>query len=67
MKVKLAINIPVVHKLLGGNLMVLKPGDYQIRLLKDESEADGAMIRLNYEFLLPNGEIVECAIIGISE
>jgi hypothetical protein len=47
--------------------MVLKPGDYQIRLLRDESEAEGAMIRLVYELLLPNGETVECAIVGISE
>jgi hypothetical protein len=65
-KVKLGIAIPVIHKF-GSNLMVLKPGDYQIRLLRDESEAEGAMIRLVYELLLPNGETVECAIVGISE
>jgi hypothetical protein len=65
-KVKLGIMIPDVHKF-GSNLMVLKPGDYQIRLLKDESEADGAMVRLEYEFLLPNGETVKSAIVGISE
>jgi hypothetical protein len=65
-KVKLGIEIPMVHKM-GRNMLVLQPGDYQIRFFKDESEADGAMMRQEYELLLPNGEVVKCAIMGISE
>ncbi len=59
--------------ILGGNLVsgrlwpVIRPGDYQIRLKKDDSEKDGSIIRQEYELLLPNGELWQCNIVGISE
>jgi hypothetical protein len=46
---------------------VLNPGDYQIRLKKDDSEKDSPIIRQKYELLLPNGDVWECSIVGISE
>jgi hypothetical protein len=62
-KVKLGGNPPPSHSLWA----VINPGDYQIRLKKDESEKDGSIIRQKYELLLPNGDTWECFIIGISE
>jgi hypothetical protein len=46
---------------------VINPGDYQIRLKKDESENGGSLIRQEYEILLSNGETWDCWIVGISE
>src|ERR1017187_5070873 len=46
---------------------VINPGDYQIRLKKDESEKDGSIIRQRYELLLPNGDTWGCSIIRSEE
>ena len=69
-KVKLGgrSNIPshVTHAI-NPMLSLITLGDYQIRIKEDESEKDGSIIRQKYELLLPNGEIWECVVMGISE
>jgi len=57
---------------LGGNNLVnshsvIDPGDYHIRLKDDKSEHNGSVIRQGYELLLPDGDVWECYIVGISE
>ncbi|MGB7985500.1 MAG: hypothetical protein WCF54_10095 [Terracidiphilus sp.] len=69
-KVKLAIDNPgpsnsKMHNLATPHILV--PGDYQIRLKKDESEKDSGCLSQEYEILLPNGDIWECWLVGISE
>ena len=64
-KVKLGGNLLSGHS--GNGWSIINPGDYQIRLIKDESEKDGSIIRQKYELLLPNGETWDCYIFAISE
>jgi hypothetical protein len=68
-KVKLAGNMLLPHgiHLIKAPFLILSPGDYQVRLKEDDSEKDGSIIRQEYELLLPNGDIWECSIVGISE
>jgi hypothetical protein len=68
-KVKLEGDIPYPHGIHSGAAPwpIIVPGDYQIRLKKDESEKDVSIIRQEYELLLPNGDTWQCTIIGISE
>jgi hypothetical protein len=68
-KVKLAGNILLPHHgvhFIKSPFLILSPGDYQIRLKKDESEKDGSIIQQEYE-LLPNGDTWDCSVVGISE
>jgi hypothetical protein len=68
-KVRLAGDLLLPHgmHMIKAPFLILSPGDYQVRLKEDNSEKDGSIIRQAYELLLPNGDIWECSIIGISE
>jgi hypothetical protein len=66
-KVQLAGTPPGPRASIAYWAIAINPGDYQIRLKKDESEKDGSIIRQEYELLLPNGETWGCYLIGISE
>jgi hypothetical protein len=66
-KVKLRFVPPVHIHSSNQSLPIIIPGDYQIRLIKDETETGSGTINQLYELLLPNGDIWEGNIIGISE
>jgi len=64
-KIKLAGNVPGPSR--NVHLSIIIPGDYQIRLKKEETEKDSGILSQEYEILLPNGDIWNCSIVGISE
>jgi|ERR1035437_2004530 hypothetical protein len=47
--------------------VLIIPGDYQIKLTKDNNSADGTLFGQEYDLLLPNGTIWHCVTSGISE
>lgn len=49
------------------NYGLIIPGDYQARLTKDLHNADGTIIRQEYDLLLPDGTIWHCVTSGIYE
>ena len=47
--------------------MLLVPGDYQAELTKEIRNADSTAIHQEYNVVLPDGSIWNCAVSGISE
>ncbi len=51
----------------GNNFMLLTPGDYQARLIKDVHNSDNTAIHQEYDILLTDGIVWHCITTGISE
>ncbi len=51
----------------GNNAMLIVPGDYQARLLKDVHNSDSTAIHQEYDLLLTDGIVWHCMISGVSE
>jgi hypothetical protein len=49
------------------NAMLIAPGDYQARLVKDVHNSDSTAIHQEYDLLLTDGVVWHCTISGISE
>jgi len=49
------------------NQLRFLPGDYDARLLKPETKADGFPINQKYEILLPDRTVWRCTVTGFSE
>jgi hypothetical protein len=49
------------------NVMLIAPGDYQARLIKDVHNSDSTAIHQEYDILLTDGIIWHCITTGISE
>jgi hypothetical protein len=49
------------------NVMLIVPGDYQIKLTKDNNSADGTLFNQEYDLLLTDGTVWKCFTFGISE
>jgi hypothetical protein len=49
------------------NVMLIIPGDYQVKLTKDNNSADGTLFNQEYDLLLPDGTVWKCFTFGISE
>jgi hypothetical protein len=48
-------------------LMLLTPGDYPAKLIKDEHNSNGTLFNEKYELLLPDNIVWQCFTTGISE
>ena len=48
-------------------IMLIIPGDYQVKLTKDNHNSDNTLISQEYDLLLPDGTIWHCVTSGISE
>jgi hypothetical protein len=49
------------------HVMLIIPGDYQAKLTKDTSNAEGTLFGQEYDLLLPDGTVWKCFTSGISE
>ena len=49
------------------NVMLITPGDYQVKLTKDYHNSDNTLFGQEYELLLPDGTVWHCWATGISE
>jgi len=49
------------------SVMLIVPGDYQIKLSMDNNSADGTLFNQEYELLMPDGTVWKCFTSGISE
>jgi hypothetical protein len=47
--------------------MLIAPGDYPAKPIKDVHDADGSLLSQNYEVLLPDDIVWDCSTVGISE
>jgi hypothetical protein len=48
-------------------VMLIIPGDYQVKLTKDNQNSDGTLFSQEYDLLLPDGTVWHCSTSGISE
>jgi hypothetical protein len=62
-KIELSGNDPIVKK----TLMLIAPGDYPVKLTKDNHNSDGTLFSQEYDLLLPDGTVWHCYTSGISE
>jgi hypothetical protein len=46
--------------------MLIVPGDYQVKLTKDNHNSDSTLLGQEYDLLLPDGTIWHCVTTGIS-
>lgn len=53
--------------LIQSNYLLITPGDYQARLIKDVHNTDGTAIHQEYELLLTDGIVWDCVVSGTSE
>jgi hypothetical protein len=53
--------------LIQSNYLLITPGDYPARLIKDVHNTDGTAIHQEYELLLTDGITWDCVISGVSE
>jgi hypothetical protein len=62
-KIELSGTDPIVKK----TLMLIAPGDYPVKLTKDNHNSDGTLFSQNYDLLLSDGTVWHCWTSGISE
>lgn len=48
-------------------LMLIAPGDYAAKLIKDVRNSDGSLLNQEYDLLLPDKIVWQCFTVGISE
>jgi hypothetical protein len=48
-------------------LMLIVPGDYTVRLVKDNHNSDGTLFNQEYDLLLPDSTVWHCNTTGVSE
>jgi hypothetical protein len=53
--------------LIQNNYLLIAPGDYPVRLIKDVHNSDGTAIHQEYELLLTDGITWDCVVSGVSE
>jgi hypothetical protein len=62
-KIQLSGNAVIVKK----TLMLIDPGDYMVKLLKDEHNSNGSLFNQEYDLLLPDNIVWHCFTTGVSE
>jgi len=62
-KLQLSGNAVIVKK----TLMLIAPGDYMVKLLKDEHNSNGSLFNQDYDLLLPDNIVWQCFTTGVSE
>jgi hypothetical protein len=62
-KIKLSGVAVIVKK----TLMLIAPGDYPAKLLKDIHNSDSSLFNQEYDLLLPDDTVWHCYTTGISE
>jgi hypothetical protein len=62
-KLQLSGNAVIVKK----TLMLIAPGDYTAKLLKDNHNSDGSLFNQEYDLFLPDNIVWQCFTTGVSE
>lgn len=62
-KLQLSGNAVIVKK----TLMLIAPGDYRAKLIKDNHNSNSSLFNQEYELLLPDNIVWQCFTTGVSE